>query len=211
MNGLELPYAIDVRDLYPTLASESPALQQAAYQLLKKIIPKAQEELSIEVALSKDSNAKLPEELLSLVLASPMSLETDVFNIQESMPQALRSYLLSWKLIFVHWTNASYKLQTGYADSLKEGQYLNLLLEYAFEFLIGSRPRPIDASKHDFTQYDTDMYDSPEEETSWFLIHLCYLCMTNLPVLTKIWWRDYCPRQLQRRIEDWVEKYVCSL
>ena len=196
------------QELYPTLACESSALQQAAYGLLHQQIPSSQEQVSLEAALSKTYIAKLPEELLSLILAAPSLESVATANLQRGIPFPLRTYLLSWSLLFDHWTNASYKVQTDYAVSLKEGTFLKDFLDFTFQYLITGRPRPVDASRFDIVSYTPDMEDSPEKDTQWMLVHLYYLCLKHLPSLSKIWWRDECQRHLQRPVEAWTEKYV---
>ncbi|KAJ8610510.1 hypothetical protein MRB53_038502 [Persea americana] len=59
-----------VDELYPLVASESSTVQSVAFEFLHKQIPKAQEQLSVDVVLDK-SVARLPEELLSLIIQSP--------------------------------------------------------------------------------------------------------------------------------------------
>ncbi|MCJ1380931.1 hypothetical protein MMC17_004040 [Xylographa soralifera] len=196
------------RDLYPVIAFESAALQRAAYQMLHKYIPENQEELSIEAALSKTFEAKLPEELLSLILAVPQFDEPLTLDWGPSLPLHLNGYLLSWILVFDHWSNASHKLQSDYVTSIKEGAYLNGFLSFAFDYLISSRAKPIDGSRYDPKHYSSDSNDQPERNTSALIIHIYFLCLKNLPTLSKTWWRDACPRQLQKPVEAWTEKYI---
>ncbi|MCJ1432310.1 hypothetical protein MMC27_001666 [Xylographa pallens] len=195
-------------DLYPVIAFQSAALQRAAYHMLHKYIPENQEELSIEAALTKTFEAKLPEELLSLILTVPQYDESLTLDWEHPLPLHLNGYLLSWILVFDHWSNASYKLQCGYATSIREGTYLNSFLSFAFDYLISSRAKPIDGSRYDPEHYSPDSYDQPERNTSALIIHIYFLCLKNLPNLSKTWWRDACPRQLQRPVETWTEKYI---
>ncbi len=51
--------------LFPILAAESTILQSTAFSLLHDQIPSKQEQISLDKALTKDYEAKLPEELLS--------------------------------------------------------------------------------------------------------------------------------------------------
>ncbi|MCJ1388866.1 hypothetical protein MMC18_001716 [Xylographa bjoerkii] len=195
-------------DLYPVIACESPALQHAAYEMLHKHIPENQEEVSIEAALSKTFTAKLPEELLSLILTVPQYDEPLTVDWEHPIPLPLKSYLLSWILVFDHWINASYKLQSDYVTFIKEGTYLNSLLSFAFDYLISSRAKPIDGSRYDPEHYCYDSEDQPERDASALIIHLYFLCLKNLPTLSKAWWRDTCPRHLQKPVEAWTEKYI---
>ena len=198
-------------DLYPILASEVPSFQQVVFMLLHNQIPKQQADVSIEAALSKDPIVKLPEELLSLVLTVPSLDAPNDPGLGDSLSLQLRGYLFSWKLIFDHWSNASYKLQTNYAASIRDGTYVKNFLDFAFELLINARAKPVDASQYDFELYSPGYEDQPAKDTQWLVIHLYYLCLRNLPALSKAWWRDDCPRHLQKRVEAWTEKYVSRL
>ena len=195
-------------EFYPAVASESLALQQSAYDLLHRHIPKQQEQVSLDKALTKDYVALLPEELISLILAPPDEEALAEMGFERSIPAPLRSYLLSWKLVYDHWTNASYAVQADYANSLKEGTYLNNLLDFASKLLITARSRPVDASKFEIMKFSPEEGESPETDTHFFLIHLYTLSLICLPNLSKTWWRDSTSRQTMLAVESWTEKYV---
>ena len=203
--------SIDIEELYPVLASESAAFQQAAYELLHTQIPNAQEQVSIDKALSKDFVAQVPQELLSLILAPPSLDILAEHNFERTIAPPLRSYLLSWKLTFDHWQNASYKVQADYVAALKEGTYLQEFLSFTLNILITARSHPIDASKFDIETYTPNTSESPEQETHWLLIHLYYLSLRYVPSLSKEWWRDNAPRQLNIAAETWTQKYISPL
>jgi hypothetical protein len=59
----------DEAELYPLLYTPSKALQKTAFDILHRVIPAAQEQVSFDAALEKKA-AKLPEELLSLLLSA---------------------------------------------------------------------------------------------------------------------------------------------
>ena len=80
-------------------------MQQAAFDLLHKAIPAAQEQISIDAALDKKA-ARLPDELLSLVLEAPPKEAIASWDFQRAMPLSLQGYLFSWLLIFDHFTNS---------------------------------------------------------------------------------------------------------
>ena len=197
--------------MYPVLASESVALQTVAFELLHQQIPAQQEQTSFDKALSKDFTTQLPEELLSLILAAP-SLDTiSEANFERTMPSSFRGYLLSWKLVFDHWTNSSFKVRADYATSLKEGTYLDDLLKLTFNILITARTKPIDASKFSIDTYTPNTAESPENETHQLLIHLYYLSLKHLTTLTRTWWRDSTSRQTMLAVEIWTEKHISPL
>lgn len=200
----------DPVELYPILASESSALQQSAFKILHRDIPAKQEQVSLDVALT-GTEVKLPEELLSLILAAPSLDSLLDSNFERTMPSDFSTYLLSWKLLFDHFANASLKLKADYAASIKEGTYLKSLLDFAFDVLIQTRHKPIDASRFDIETYTLDTEESPEKETHWLLIHLYYLCLKYLPTLSKSWWRDCESRATVLAVEAWTEKYISPL
>lgn len=194
-------------ELFSVLASESLALQRAAHEILHFQIPQEQENVSVDKALSKDCLAKLPEELLSLIIEAPTRDSLADISFRRFTPPFLQSYMLSWHLIFDHWDGASDALKNDYISSLKEGPYLNDFLQFASDFLITSRARPIDASKFEADTYRAGE-ESPERDAQWLLIHLYYLALKNLPTLSKTWWRDHTSRQTQMSVESWTEKYI---
>lgn len=211
LSGLSRDVDIEVQDLYPVLASESAALQQTAYELLHTHIPAAQEQISLDKALTKDFAAQLPQELLSLILAAPSMDTLAEHNFERTMAPTLRSYLLSWKLTFDHWQKASYKVQADYIAALKEGTYIQDFLSFALNILITSRSRPIDASNFDIETYTPSTSETPEHETHHLLIHLYYLSLRHIPILSKEWWRDTASRSLNISTETWTQKYISPL
>lgn len=92
-------------ELYPLLYVESQPVQQTAFDVLHKQIPAAQEQISIDAALSKIV-ARLPEELLSLIIEAPTVAALAEVNFDRSVPLSLRGYLLSWLLVFDHLQHA---------------------------------------------------------------------------------------------------------
>ncbi|KAI4248736.1 MAG: hypothetical protein LQ352_005828, partial [Teloschistes flavicans] len=198
-------------ELFPALGSESSSLQGAAYELLHRQMPKMQEDVSMEKALSKDYVAKLPEELLSLILEAPSMDSLAEESFSRSLPASLRIYLLSWQLIFDHWIGSSDAVKNDYINTIKEGSYLDGLLSLAADFLISSRTRPVDASKYSIESYVLGDCDLPEKDAQGLLIHLYFLSLRHLPTLSKTWWRDKTSRQTQISLESWTEKHFSPL
>lgn len=198
----------DAKDFYEILASDSVAFQRSAYRILHDHIPKAQDQISLDKALSKDYIALIPEELLSLILTAPGDQVLLKADFQRSLPAPLQGYLLSWKLVYDHWRGSSYAVQADYAGMLKDGTYLKGLLDFMFDYLITGRSRPVDASKFDILHFTPDQEETPEKELQHFLIHLYALSLTCVPNLTKSWWRDSTTRQTMLAVESWTEKCV---
>ena len=196
----------ETETLFPVLASQSIILQRTAFELLHEQLPLKQEQVSLDKALAKDFQVNLPEELLSLILAPPIGPELSESS-QNTTPAPLRSYLLTWILIFDHWKNASNMLQVDYAKSLAEGTYLTDLLDMTFAMLTSPGGKAVDISKMDIENYVIDA-EPPERDVQWLLSHLYFLCLKYLPTQSKAWWRDTTSRQTNIAVEAWTQKYV---
>lgn len=194
--------------IYPLLSTTSDVVQQIAYEVLHNKIPSMQEQLSLDAAL-ENRKVKLPEELLSLVLEAPNAQDLEDTPWERIIPLSLRSYLLSWLLVFDHFNYSSYRLKSDYLDSLKELSPLPALLDFTFDFLGHRRGRPIDASKFDITKYDpSDVSGDPKRDCQQLLSHIYFLALQNVPGLVKAWWIDLRARALVSSIESWTEKHV---
>jgi E3 ubiquitin-protein ligase listerin len=207
---------LETDDMYPVMASESTILQRAAFKILEKSIPASQEQVSLDAALSKDFIPELPEELLSLMLEAPRTDDILGLRSEPELPSHTARYLLSWKLIFAHWENASYKVQAAYVSSLKEGDCVPDLLSFAFSILLGQQgtkdKNGVDPSRFPSVEtYNVDNAEDPWIETQWLLIHLYYLLLKHAPHLAKDWHTNSCPRAIKSKVETWTEKYFSPL
>lgn len=95
----------DVGSLFPLLPVQIWGVQRAAYDILHRYIPKAQEQISFDHALSK-STVSLPDELLSLLLEAPKIDTFSQASVEDSQWMELRCYLLSWKVVFDHFSSS---------------------------------------------------------------------------------------------------------
>jgi hypothetical protein len=103
--------------MFSLLAVECKVIQQIAFELLHRHIPQAQEQVSFDVALSK-TTVNLPDELLSLLLEVPQA------NLAPSLSDAktllrIRSYLMSWKLVFDHFSGSAVSIPAIYPRQIK--------------------------------------------------------------------------------------------
>jgi hypothetical protein len=196
-------------ELYPLLYVESQPVQQTAFDILHKQIPQAQEQISIDSALEK-TTARLPHELLSLIIDAPTVAALAEANFERNVPLPLRGYLLSWVLVFDHLAHASFKVKNDYVDHIKEGEYLPGLLSFTFDFLGHAHNKPVDVSKLDVTTYEPDV-EPPRRDLQWLLTHLYFLCLRHVPSLTKAWFVDCKSRATVVTLEPWTEKYVSPL
>lgn len=104
VNTISIENLEGVNKLFPLLTAQSRVVQRAAYTVLHRYIPSTQEQVSFDVALSK-SAVKLPDELMSLLLEAP-TMESIASEYGDKAWTAIRSYLLSWKVVFDHFSNA---------------------------------------------------------------------------------------------------------
>jgi hypothetical protein len=201
---------LDVEELYPLMMTQSRAIQQAAFSVLHIKVPFTQEQISFDAAL-ENRTAQLPDELLSLILDAPTLDSLADASFDRSMPLSLQSYLYSWRLLFDHFANSSYKVKSDYVDQLKDGTYLSGLLSLTLDFLGHTRGKPIDASKFNVQEYQADLEDSPERDVQFLLSHLFYLALTHLPSLVKSYYLDIRSRQTSLAVESWTAKYISPL
>jgi hypothetical protein len=203
---IPLKYLEAAEDLYPLLYVDSQPVQQTAFNILHRQIPAAQEQISIDAAI-EHTTARLPEELLSLILETPTMAALAEANFERSVPLPLRGYLLSWVLVFDHLEHASYKVKSDYVEHLKEGDYAPGLLAFMFDFLGHGKNKPVDVSKYDVTGYTPDL-EPPKQDTQWLLAHLYFLCLRHIPSLTKSWWISCKSRSVAVSLEGWTERYI---
>ncbi|RAL17076.1 ubiquitin-protein ligase RKR1 [Aspergillus homomorphus CBS 101889] len=199
----------DVSSVFSLLTAQSRAIQRAAYTLLHRYIPSVQEQVSFDVALSK-STVRLPDELVSLLLGAPTIDSINESYGDEKIWTELRSYLLSWKIVFDHFVNASLTVQENYVASIRENESLNPLLDLTFDFLQQSHGKMVDVSKFDIRSFEPDQSETAEKEIQWLLVHLYFLCLKNLANMTKGWWID-TKNRIKGPVEAWTEKYISPL
>ncbi|KAN0079467.1 hypothetical protein V8E54_004681 [Elaphomyces granulatus] len=204
ISSLSIESIPGVEEIYPLLASRTKGVQQGAFEVLHQIIPKAQEQVSFEAALSKGA-VSLPDELLSLLLEAP-TLGYDAHG-ETQMWIGLRSYLLSWKIVFDHFTHASLPVQQSYSSQIKEHGSLNQFLEFAFEFLQGDSGKLINASIFEIRSFELHL---SEREIPQLFVHLYFLSLKYLPNLTKTWWID-SKKRFKGPIEAWTRKFISPL
>lgn len=159
----------------------------------------------------------MPDELLSLLLDAP---DYDAFHEDElaSFPNSVRSYLLSWHLVFDAFQTAASKVRSDYAENLKASASIEPLLRFMFDVLGHSAARPLNLDRAGFNEghirtYDIKIADSEPDEWNmqWLLIHLFYLSMKYVPGLFKTWFLDCRSKQTKVAVESWMTKYFSPL
>ena len=155
-------------------------------------------------AINYNTDAQLPEELLSLLLDVP-SVRYLPDNFRTDFPTSVRSYLFSWHLVYDSYSNASYKVRNDYNDHLKSENCIAPLLEFIFDALthVGSRQSisGFDSSMiRSYNIWQATDSESSERHLDWLLINLYYLCLRFTPSLMKSWWVDCKSKQDRKSV-----------
>ncbi|EEY15001.1 Zfp294 protein [Verticillium alfalfae VaMs.102] len=213
---IQLKHIADLSDLYGLVSSESRDIQTAAFSLLHRSLPAKQEQLSIDVLLEK-SDARLPDELLSLLLEAP-TLEKYSDEVLAQFPTAIRSYLLTWCLVFDAYSTASLKVRNDYTEHLKTENYVGPLMEFTFDVLGHSAAHALNLDREGLAieqikSYDLKVADSEPEEKNlhWLLVHLYYLTLKYIPGLFRAWYIECRSKQTKIAVEAWMIKYFSPL
>ncbi|CAN8102471.1 unnamed protein product [Discula destructiva] len=211
-----LDHLKDLTDIYGLVASDSREVQTAGFNLLHRALPLAQEQLSLDVLIEK-KQAKLPDELTSLLLDAP-TLDAYPEDLLVQFPTSIRSYLLSWKLVFDAYEGAAYKVRTDFTEDLKIHGAMDPLMEFMFDVLGHSAANPLNLDKEGLTadeiqDYDIKIADTlPEEKNMhWLLVHIFYLTLKFAPGLFKAWFLDCRSKQTKIAIEPWMSKYFSPM
>jgi len=224
----------DLGDIYEAVASESREIQRAAFGLLHRALPAAQDDINLAVVMDKKGMpsycvlmkkhtmltsvaANLPDELLSLLLNAP---DPDDYTDEDlaQFPVAIRSYLLAWHLVFDAYSKASFRVRNDYTDNLKSGKHLDPLLRFLVDVLGHALARALDLDREGFTaehirSYSIDLADSEpaERDMNWLLIHLFYLILKYIPGLFKMWYLNCPSKQTKNTIQSWMERFFSPL
>lgn len=214
--NIPLDQVEDMSGLYGLVASESREVQTAGFNILHRAIPAAQEALSFEVILEK-KEARLADELLSLLLDAP-TLEDYADEVLATFPTAVRSYLLSWQLVFDAFSKASAKVRGDYGDQLGKAGYLTGLLDFAFDVLGHSAAHALNLDKAGFearhiTEYDVAVADAEPDERNmqWLLVHLYYEGLKYLPGSCRGWFAACRSKQTTLAVSTWTAKYFSAI
>jgi E3 ubiquitin-protein ligase listerin len=205
----------DFSDIFGLVCSESRGAQTAAYDVLHRSIPAAQSEISYNAVLDK-KQVHLPDELMSLLMAAP---DLDTYSDKEigEFPNAIRSYLLSWRLVFDSYSNAAMRVKNDYTDDLKKAGCMAALLNLLVDVLGHSMSQPVNLVKqglHDrVTVYTIRDAESEVEgrQMQWLLVNLYYLVLKHTPGLFLDWYRNIKSKQLADSVDSWTEKYFSPL
>ncbi|KAK9455483.1 hypothetical protein V1511DRAFT_289352 [Dipodascopsis uninucleata] len=204
----------DSESLLSVISVNSESIQKAILILQERIIPKLQESLVIEAALDKYEvlTIELPAELLSLIMSLPDSYEDQgIIDFKSGMDYGTRAYLYAWKLVFEYFEHSSFKIRSKYIESLKEGDYVDSLLNFIFDiFEVEKGTKYIDPSKFDIERYAVNE-ESGEQEMKWLLLHIYYLALRHTPSICRKWWSEIRNRQSSVAVENFTQKFFSPI
>lgn len=213
---IPLDHIKELSDIYGLVASDSRDIQTAGFGILHRALPAAQEKLSLDVLIEKKV-ALLPDELLSLLLDAP-TMDAYPEDILVQFPTPIRSYLLSWKLVFDTYEAAAYKVRSDYTENLKTANGIGPLMDFVFDVLGHSAAHQFNLEKEGFTDenirdYDVKLGDAEPDEKNmhWFLIHIFYLTLKHVPGLFKTWFIDCRSKQTKIAVQSWMTRYFSPL
>jgi len=158
-------------------------------------------------------DARLPDELLSLLLNSP-SFDFYSDGQLRGFPTDIRCYLLSWYLVYYSFSAASVKVQNDYAEIIKTEQLVEPLLVFLFYVLGHSAGMPLDLERWGFAKmtWGYDLWDpvvdtDPERDMQWLLVNIWFMCLKYTPDLAKTWFLALKSKQTTLAVTTWTEKY----
>lgn len=134
-------------------------------------------------------------------------------------PSSVRSYLLSWHLIYDAYSMASYKVRSDYSEILKSENYVGPLLNFMFDVLGHWEARPLNLDKahlgsdmiRKYDMWEANDSESNEKNMQWLLVNLYYQVLKYTPSLAKTWWVDCKSKQTRIAVEGWTEKFFSPL
>lgn len=152
------------------------------------------------------------------MLLEPPTLESYPDDILAQFPTPVRSYLLTWLLIFDTYKAAAFKVRNDYTADLKSSNSVEPLMEFMFDVLGHSAAHALNLDREGFTAdyiraYNVNVADSEPAERNmhWLLVHLFYLTLKYVPGLFKAWFIDCKSKRTKIAVEDWMTKYFSPL
>ncbi len=160
----------------------------------------------------------MPDELLSLLGDAP-TLESYYQDAELSpFPRSVRSYLLSWHLVFDAFSTAAVKVRNDYAEDLKTARLVGPLLDFTVDVLGHSAAHALNLEKEglgpDSIQewYGSGGQPEPDEKSMhWLLVHLYYQTLRYLPSLARVWYLECRSKQTRVALETWTTRYLSPL
>ncbi|KAI8061201.1 hypothetical protein BDF21DRAFT_369504 [Thamnidium elegans] len=195
-------------------------LQKRAYLLLQKYVAHRVQDLSVKLEFTETNEEKteadIENDIFSVLLNPPDLSNWQSTGLEEQALHEILGYLLTWMLMFDHFTDITFKLKQEYTRQLKEQEAVSHLMPVLCKVLsVGQGhqgSKPFDLSPWSIVEYDTEGFDSTAEMSYLILAsHLYYRALTHIPSLIRLWWIDCKQRQLTIAVETYTEKYFSQL
>ncbi|EPQ53690.1 hypothetical protein GLOTRDRAFT_117039 [Gloeophyllum trabeum ATCC 11539] len=189
------------------IVNTSSETQKMAYHLLQESSRKYTENLVIEAGVDTEANVKceLPMELVDILQRSISDDDPD------DIPQDPFGYFLAWMAVFDLFSNASFKVKSGYIQHLRDLDLISTrFLPYIFNAL-GLYGGPRSTFKLDVwavDEYHVSLYD-PDVPVSAALqaAHLYYRGLLIIPSLIRAWLQDCKDRTLSTTVTTFTAQH----
>ena len=152
------------------------------------------------------------------MLEAPNATEYPDKDDLDEFPTEIRSYLLSWHLVFQSFATASEKVRNDYTVSLKTERLLDHLLMFIAGTLGHIDGGALDLDHAKITESMRTTYSISEATTlpnlqnmQWLLANLYYLALLYTPMLVKNWYTNVKSRAIQQQYSSWTQKFFTDL
>ncbi|ORY91172.1 hypothetical protein BCR43DRAFT_446828 [Syncephalastrum racemosum] len=208
-----------VTDMCALIKSPSEVLQKCAYRVLKFHIVQTVQDLSVRLELSSSNeeeptDASLEKNILQNISEVPNVSAWHTVSLDEMSLHDISGYMISWLLLFEHFSDITFRLKQEYTSQLKEAELISHLIPFLSQILgvgAGQYAQPFDLTPWDFEMYDLEGFDTNTEMSYLTLAaHLYYRSLKHIPSLVRQWWVDSKNRQLTIGVESFIEKYFSS-
>ncbi|KDQ60057.1 hypothetical protein JAAARDRAFT_32435 [Jaapia argillacea MUCL 33604] len=190
------------------LVDRSVDAQKMAYHLLHEAAKKRTEYLVIEAGVDGDTtvHCQLPGELLE-ILQRTLNQE----DLSDSDNNASFGYLLGWMITFDLFTDASFRVKSGYIEQLRDLDIIaSHFLPSIFEILglYGSARAALKLDIWGVDEFHIPFYD-PDSSVSLQLLaaHLYYRALLVVPSLIRSWLQDCKDRTLQSTVTNYTSQH----
>ncbi|KAI9139465.1 hypothetical protein BKA69DRAFT_1085574 [Paraphysoderma sedebokerense] len=203
-------------DLYKLIRSRQASVQRCAYLGLRRIAGVRVQEISLILELTpideESQEMKLPNELMDLILRPVHKIIVDDSTTEIDLHEVF-GYLLSWKIIFDHFDNATFQLKSIYVDQLRFTSAVPNLLNLLFQILVSNgMGSSFDLTKWGIEEYDVHGFDVTSILSfNLFSAHIYHRALVHIPTLVRLFWTECRHRQLTLAVESYTQTHFSPL
>lgn len=225
-------------DIWPLISTcENKINLRTLVSILLKLIPIIQDDLVIEITLTKKNSsnnndgdddkhvAKLPIELLENVVKEP----EDYIEFED--PFKIQKFLWSWYLISQHFVNITHQIRQDYISQLRDYQKTDVIFKL-FQFIFQQvEIKDIERLKSIYcidenegnsfeyiTEFDIATHDDAGADHDEFiltskklLIHLLYIALREFGTVSQLWFNSVRDLQLKSNIEKIIVNHISPI